>query len=154
MNEISETPPYGHKDTSYLAAGEQAGIQKLVERFYGLMAQHPRCERILKMHPDNIDVSIDKLSRFLCGWLGGPRRYQEKYGQIRLPMAHQHLSVTEQDKEDWLWCMSEAVAEQDYAESFQVYLLEQLRRPAERIVVVCANRNRVPTGPTPGSNNE
>lgn len=143
MTEIAATPPYGHKDTSYLAAGGQAGIQKLVERFYGLMAQHQRCERILAMHPNDIDVSTDKLSRFLCGWLGGPRRYQEKYGQIRLPMAHQHLPVTEQDKEDWLWCMTQAVAEQDYADSFKTYLIEQLRRPAERIVVVCANSKQI-----------
>jgi hemoglobin len=144
METNDQAPAYGQGDTSFQSAGGQAGIQQLVERFYGLMAAHPRCERILHMHPDDIDVSIDKLSRFLCGWLGGPRRYQEKYGQIRLPMAHQHLSVSEQDKEDWLWCMMQAVADQQYAESFQTYLIEQLRRPAERIVVVCENSSAVP----------
>lgn len=147
MNNPAQIPAYGKGDTSFQSAGGQAGIQKLVERFYGLMAAHPRCERILNMHPADIDVSIDKLSRFLCGWLGGPRRYQEKYGQIRLPMAHQHLSVNEQDKEDWLWCMTQAVADQGYAESFQIYLIEQLRRPAERIVVVCANSSALPKEP-------
>lgn len=147
MEANTPVPTYGKGDTSFQSAGGQAGIQKLVERFYGLMSEHPRCERILNMHPADIDVSIDKLSRFLCGWLGGPRRYQEKYGQIRLPMAHQHLPVTEQDKEDWLWCMTQAVADQPYAESFQIYLMEQLRRPAERIVVVCANSNAIPKEP-------
>lgn len=137
-------PVYGQGDASFRAAGGEAGLHRLVQAFYRLMAEHERGHRILDMHPADIDTSIDKLARFLCGWLGGPRRYHEKYGVIRLPMAHAHLDVSEQDKEDWLWCMSQALNEQDYAEDFKAYLMRELRRPAERIVVVCANQGRRP----------
>jgi hemoglobin len=142
--EPGSNAPYGQGDASFRAAGGEAGVQSLVQTFYELMAKHDRCRRILEMHPPDITLSVDKLARFLCGWLGGPRRYQEKYGVIRLPMAHAHLDVTEQDKEDWLWCMAQALDAQDYAEDFKAYLLRELRRPAERIVVVCANQGRRP----------
>ncbi|MGB7183790.1 MAG: group II truncated hemoglobin [Burkholderiaceae bacterium] len=141
----SDNPPtYGDGDASYLAAGEQAGLRKLVQTFYDLMAQSPRTERLINMHPSDRGVSVDKLALFLCGWLGGPRLYNEKYGAIKLPSAHQHLPVTEQDKEDWLWCMQQALDQQDYAPDFKAYLMRELRRPAERIVVVCANNGRQP----------
>lgn len=142
-----EGAAYGQGDASFQAAGGEAGLRQLVEAFYRLMAQHERCQRIFQMHPADIEVSIDKLARFLCGWLGGPRRYNEKYGVIRLPMAHRHLDVTEQDKEDWLWCMDQALQEQHYAPPFKAYLMRELRRPAERIVVVCANAGRRPENP-------
>ena len=34
-------------------------------------------------------------------------------------------------------CMQKAVDEQPYEESFKVYLIEQLRVPAERILSAC-----------------
>lgn len=129
--------PYGQADASFQAAGGQAGLQALVEAFYGLMASEPRCERLVKMHPPDLEVSIDKLARFLCGWLGGPKRYNEKYGTIRLPFAHAHLSITEQDKEDWLWCMEKALAGQPFEPDFKAYLMVQFRKPSERIVQIC-----------------
>lgn len=140
----SATPAYGQDDASFQAAGGETGLRKLIECFYGLMAGNPRYQRILEMHPGDVELSVDKLSRFLCGWLGGPKLFNEKYGQIKLPSAHKHLAITDQDKEDWLRCMQMALDEQDYAPDFKQYLMEQLRRPAERIVVVCENMGRQP----------
>lgn len=38
---------------------------------------------------------------------------------------------------EWLLCMQKAVDEQAYKESFKVYLMKQLRVPAQRITMAC-----------------
>lgn len=127
---------YGEGDTSYLTAGGEAGVQKLVEDFYEIMAERPFAKKIFEMHPKDISVSIDKLARFLCGWLGGPKRYSEKYGGIAIPPAHKHLPIKEEEMNAWLGCMAEAIERQDYPEDFGQYLIEQLAVPASRIVLL------------------
>jgi len=124
---------YGYQDNSYKAAGELDGIRQLVDCFYKLMDELPGAENIRNMHPDDLTVSRDKLTLFLCGWLGGPRTYPEKYGRISIPEVHQHLVVGEQERDAWLMCMKQAAEQQPYAPSFRKYLLEQLAIPAERI---------------------
>ena len=71
---------FGQGDASFQAAGGIAGIEDLVERFYRVMSEAPEAAHIRAMHPADLTVSADKLARFLCGWLGGPRRFHEKYG--------------------------------------------------------------------------
>ena len=130
---------FGIEDASFRAAGREAGLQRLVEDFYEIMASSPEAARLRAMHPDDLAVSVDKLARFLCGWLGGPARYREKYGPIRLPMAHAHLPVTGEDRDTWLWCMERALERQPYTEPFRRYLLRALSIPSDRIVTVCAH---------------
>jgi hemoglobin len=127
---------YGEGDTSFQTAGGEAGIQRLVEDFYEVMAERDYARTIYEMHPGDIALSIDKLSRFLCGWLGGPKRYSEKYGGIAIPPAHKHLPIKEPEMKAWLDCMAEAVARQPYPDDFKQYLIEQLAVPAGRIVVL------------------
>ena len=86
---------YGDGDASFRAAGDVDGITALVDRFYAVMDTLPEAETIRHMHPEDLTVSRDKLARFLCGWLGGPRRYQEKYGSIRIPMVHARFDIGE-----------------------------------------------------------
>ena len=88
---------------------------------------------IRKMHPDNLEVSVDKLARFLCGWLGGPKLYNERYGSISIPAAHAHMVIGEHERDSWLRCMQQAISLQPYTPDFADYLLVQLRVPAERI---------------------
>ncbi len=128
-------PQYGQGDTSFIAAGGEAGLARLVEAFYRIMGERPEAKRVFEMHGDTMPVAIDKLSRFLCGWLGGPRRYNEKYGVIRLPMAHLHLPITEDDARAWLDCMQAALDEQDYDPGFVKYLMSAFAVPAGRIVM-------------------
>jgi hemoglobin len=130
---------YGEGSASYRAAGEEAGVRALVADFYALMDTLPEASRIRAMHPDLLDVSIDKLACFLCGWLGGPRLYREKYGPIALPRAHGHLAIDAADRDAWLTCMERAVAGQPFADDFKRYLGEQFAIPAERIRRVCTD---------------
>ncbi len=124
---------YGTGDTSFQAAGGEEGIRKLVDNFYDRMGSDPRFSTIYNMHPDDIEISIDKLARFLCGWLGGPKRYQEKYGPISIPSVHQHLSIGTDERDQWLTCMKESIDEQAYEADFKEYLIFQLGIPAEVI---------------------
>ena len=132
---------YGDGDATFRACGGEAGIQRLVEAFYAEMDTLPEARRIRKLHPADLAVSIDKLARFLCGWTGGPKRYSEKYGSIKIPMAHQHLPIGEAERDAWMLCMERALAAQpDYPDDLKRYLLEQLFVPAERVRVVCERR--------------
>ncbi len=132
---VSGSPPkYGEGDATYRAAGEEAGIRRLVDSFYDHMGSNPKFQRIWSWHPDDKAVTRDKLARFLCAWMGGPRLFNEKYGPISIPKAHQHLEVTNSERDAWLECMALALADQPYPDSLREYLLTQLAVPATRVV--------------------
>ncbi len=123
---------YGDGDTSYQTAGEQAGVRALVDAFYDAMESLPEARTIRDMHPQDLTESRDKLARFLCGWLGGPKLFSEKYGPIRIPVAHRHLAIGPSERDAWLLCMQVAAEQQPWPDDFKQYLLEQLYVPAER----------------------
>ncbi len=131
---------YGEGDASFRAAGGEAGLEVLVTRFYELMDCREVARDIRAMHPTDLTVSRDKLARFLCGWLGGPKRYQERYGSISIPGVHAHLAVDGAARDAWLTIMAEAIDEQPWADDFKAYLLRALSVPAERVRVVCEAR--------------
>jgi len=126
-------PAYGVGDASFQAAGGEEGIARLVADFYDAMDRLPEAAGIRAMHPADLGVSRDKLARFLCGWLNGPKRYQEKYGSISIPGVHAHLAVDTAARDAWLACMVEALDRQPYADDFKRYLFRQLSVPAERV---------------------
>ncbi|WP_441004059.1 group II truncated hemoglobin [Pseudocolwellia agarivorans] len=124
---------YGVGDNSYKMAGELAGIIQLVEDFYHNMATLKAAENVRNMHSKDLTLSSKKLAYFLSGWLGGPKLYAEHFGGINIPLAHKHLTVGVAESEAWLLCMQKAVDKQNYEAPFKLYLMEQLRVPAERI---------------------
>ncbi len=130
--------PYGTGDASFQAAGSEAGLRKLVDEFFDRMGSDERFATIYAMHPEDKEVSRDKLARFLCGWLGGPKLYNEKYGAIGIPRVHAHLAIGTTERDQWLTCMTETVSEQGFAADFKVYLMEQLYVPAEAVRRRCA----------------
>ena len=128
---------YGVGDATFQAAGGRQGIRILVDTFYDLMGSDPRYQVIFDWHPEDLEVSRDKLALFLCGWMGGPKPFVDKYGTIRIPSAHQHLKVTEVERDLWLDCMSRALEAQEYPQELVDYLSAQLYVPAERIRQAC-----------------
>ncbi len=138
----AEQQKYGNGDISYRTAGGTPGIYRLVERFFDYMEELPEARNIREMHPEDLGESRDKLARFLCGWLGGPKLYQQKYGSISIPGVHQHLDIDVSKRDAWLKCMSLALEEQPYSDDFRDYLIQQLAIPAERIRTVCQSRSR------------
>jgi hemoglobin len=124
---------YGFEDASFQAAGREVGIRKLVDDFFDRMGSDSRFKVIYAMHPEDKEVSRDKLARFLCGWLGGPKLYQEKYGGISLPRVHEHLAIAAPERDQWLTCMRETVTKQPFESNFKTYLMQQLFVPAESV---------------------
>ena len=141
MNSSSNIP-YGTGDASFQAAGGESGLRQLVDMFFNRMGTDQRFAIIYSMHPNDKEVSRDKLARFLCGWLGGPKLYNEKYGAIGIPRVHAHLKIATPERDQWLTCMSETVAEQPFAPEFKKYLMEQLYVPAEAVRRRCAATQR------------
>jgi len=131
---------YGDADATFQACGGEAGLRRLAEAFYAAVDTLPEASRIRALHPPDLSLSIDKLARFLCGWTGGPKRYSEKYGPIRIPAAHQHLPITAAERDAWLACMKQALDQQPYPDTLRRYLLEELGVPAERIRALVAQR--------------
>jgi len=123
---------YGQEDASFQAAGGFEGIKQLVDDFYDAMETLAEAQTIREMHSPDLTESRDKLTRFLTGWLGGPKLFSEKYGPIRIPVAHRHLEIGSAERDAWLACMQVAVNKQDYPQEFRDYLMAQLFVPAER----------------------
>lgn len=139
----SADKPYGKGDASFQAAGREPGIRHLVDDFYDRMAADTRFVTIHNMHPDDNETSRDKLARFLCGWLGGPKLYTQKYGAIGIPRVHAHLAIATDERDQWLSCMAESVNGQPFADEFKRYLLEQLFVPAEAVRRRCATQSNL-----------
>jgi hemoglobin len=127
---------FGEGDASFQAAGGIEGIERLVDDFYRIMEESEEAVVIRAMHAEDLTEVRDRLARFLCGWLGGPRRYAEKYGPINIPQFHARWPIGEGESSAWLLCMQKAIARQSYTPEFAEYLLRQLRVPASRIVEV------------------
>ena len=133
MSTISRVP-FGVGDASFQAAGGEAGIEHLVADFYRIMDETKSAACVRRLYPDDLSESHERLAAFLSGWLGGPRRYAEKFGSISIPHFHTRWTVGETERDTWLDCMALAIARQAYAADFAAYLLAQLRIPAERIL--------------------
>ena len=134
----NKSSTYGVEDGSYKAAGQLPGLTNLAESFYDFMESIPEAKTIRDMHKSDLSDSRQKLAYFLSGWLGGPKLYSANFGSIRLPSAHKHLPIGLEESEAWILCMRKAVEEQPYEESFKLYLIEQLKVPAEKIRVACS----------------
>ncbi len=134
---MTQQAEYGSGDATYQAAVGQAGIRKLVDCFFDFMASDAKYAVIYDWHPEDKEMSRDKLALFLCGWMGGPRPFVEKYGSISIPNAHKHLNITAVERDLWLDCMSRALNEQNFPPVLVEYLQQQLYIPAERVRKVC-----------------
>ena len=132
MEPNEHNKPYGVEDASFRAAGGVDGIRQLVDCFYDYMDTLPEASDIRRMHPKDLTVPRDKLALFLCGWMGGPKLFPQKYPTTPIPKFHSQFNIGIAERDAWLLCMRKALDEQPYAGDFKQYLLEQLFVPAER----------------------
>ena len=119
--------------TAFEMLGGVEGVRTLANCFYDIMNSKPEARRIRDMHPSNLDKTCENLTLFLCGWLGGPPLYREKYGSFDLTGLHALLKINEADRDMWLACMEQAVEKQDIEDDLKKRLLERFRVPAEKI---------------------
>lgn len=95
------------------ALGGESGVRALVDRFYDLMDLEPAYAGIRALHPSELDGSRAKLHWFLCGWLGGPDHYVQRFGHPRLRARHLPYAIGLAERDQWLACMKQALQESD-----------------------------------------
>ena len=86
-------------------------MRALVDRFYDLMDLDPAFAELRALHPTPLDGSRDKLFWFLCGWLGGPQHYIDRFGPPMLRARHLPFSIGIKERDQWLACMRQAMGE-------------------------------------------
>jgi hemoglobin len=92
-------------------AGGEAAVRALVDRFYDLMDIEPEYAELRAAHGNTLADARDKLHWFLCGWLGGPQHYTERFGHPRLRMRHMPFAIGVRERDQWLACMDQAMQE-------------------------------------------
>ncbi len=106
---MSEGPAAGV--SAFEALGGEAAVRALVDRFYDLMELEPAWAGIRRLHPATLEGSRDKLHWFLCGWLGGPQHYARRFGHPRLRARHLPYAIGVAERDQWLACMRQAIAD-------------------------------------------
>jgi hemoglobin len=117
----------------YERLGGEPAVRKLVDRFYELMDTLPEAEAIRALHPADLAGSRDKLFKFLSGWLGGPPLYIEEFGHPRLRARHLPFPIGASERDAWLLCMEQALAETEMEELLRAHLLQSLRKTADHM---------------------
>ena len=116
--------------TPYEVIGEAEGVERLVHRFYDLMDELPEAQEIREMHAKSLKSSREKLILFLTGWLGGPQLYVEKYGHPRLRARHMPFDIGEDERQQWMLCMRQALEDEVEDEELRRFLDQALDRVA------------------------
>jgi hemoglobin len=117
--QIEEKPPF---DTPFEWIGGEGRVQALVERFYDLMDLEPAYADLRASHGSTLDNARQRLFWFLCGWLGGPNHYTERFGHPRLRMRHMPFKVGIKERDQWLACMDQAMGETGVPEGLRTRL--------------------------------
>jgi hemoglobin len=93
------------KPTPYEAIGEET-LHRLVDTFYGLVAQHPELAPIF---PNEFSEIARKQKQFLTQYLGGPHVYTDEHGHPMMRARHLPFPITPIRAKAWLSCMKQAM---------------------------------------------
>lgn len=125
---IEDKPPY---DTPFEWIGGEDRVRALVDRFYDLMDLEPAYSALRASHGSTLSEARDKLFWFLCGWLGGPQHYQDRFGHPRLRMRHMPFSIGILERDQWLACMAQAMRELNIDPALQERLNQSFFQTAD-----------------------
>jgi hemoglobin len=119
--------------TPYEQLGGDAGVRKLVDRFYDLIDTAPEAATIRALHARSLKAAREKLYLYLTTWTGGPPVYTERYGHPRLRMRHFPFRIGVRERDEWLWCMDRALTEHEMPAEMREYLRERLHQLADHM---------------------
>jgi hemoglobin len=126
--QIQEKPPY---DTAFEWMGGEDKVRAVVDRFYDLMDLEPQYRELRAAHGTELQRARDNLFWFLCGWLGGPQHYTDRFGHPRLRMRHMPFKIGILERDQWIACMDQAMAEQGVDEKLRARLRESFFQTAD-----------------------
>ena len=108
----TSTPTSTTAPSEFDRVGGETAVRELVDRFYDLMDLDPGVSELRALHATTLDGSRDKLFWFLCGWLGGPQHYVERFGHPMLRARHMAFRIGIKERDQWLACMRQAMSDQ------------------------------------------
>ena len=111
--QIQDKPPF---DTPFEWIGGEERVRLLVDRFYDLMELEPAYARLRAVHGTTLENARQRLFWFLCGWLGGPQHYTDRFGHPMLRARHLPRSIGGhsiglRERDEWLACMDQAMGD-------------------------------------------
>jgi hemoglobin len=115
----------------YERLGGDANVRALVARFYDLMDAEAAFAGIRALHPAELGPAREKLYLFLSGWLGGPQLYAQKFGHPMLRARHLHAAIGVAERDQWLACMSRAMADTGIEEGLRRELYNAFFKTAD-----------------------
>jgi hemoglobin len=131
MNKVSPDDQTKRDATPYDLLGGEAGVRKLVDRFYDIMAADSGAATIRAMHAADLSPMRQKLFEFLSGWLGGPRLYSSC-----VMSAHRPYAIGSAERDQWLMCMRRALEDT----GVNADVKKMLERPLFAIADALCNR--------------
>lgn len=123
-------------ETPYELLGGAEGVKRLSIEFYAVMSCRKEAASIRKMHGKDLSLISEKLFMFLSGWLGGPALYLEKYGTICLSSPHAKYQIGEEERDQWLACMDQALLNINASDE----LIGMLKEPMFNLADVMTNK--------------
>ena len=117
--------------SAFALVGGEPAIHALVERFYDLMDLEPGYAELRAAHGPSLSDAREKLNWFLCGWMGGPQHYVERFGHPRLRARHMPFKIGILERDQWLACMNQAMGEVAVHEDLRKRLQESFFQTAD-----------------------
>ena len=125
---VDEQPAF---ETPFAWIGGEDKVRALTERFYDLMDLEPGYRALRAVHGTDLDNARQRLFWFLCGWLGGPQHYTDRFGHPRLRARHMAFAIGITERDQWLACMDQAMAETGVDEALRKRLGESFFQTAD-----------------------
>lgn len=96
--------------------GGETSLKELVETFYDLIETLPEGSNLRRLHSrgHGIDHARVEQFNFLSGFMGGRQYYLEKHGHMDVKKMHEHVPIRPEDAENWLMCMTKALADEGH----------------------------------------
>ena len=126
--QIQEKAPHA---TPFEWIGGEEKVKALVDRFYDLMDLDPGYEALRAAHGNTLENARQRLFWFLCGWLGGPQHYTERFGPPRLRARHLPFKIGIRERDQWLGCMDQAMGEVGVDEKLRTRLRDSFFQTAD-----------------------
>jgi hemoglobin len=111
--------------------GGDAAVRALVDRFYDLMDLEVSYRALRAVHGPELGDARDKLFWFLCGWMGGPQHFVERFGHPRLRARHLPFKIGILERDQWLACMDQAMGEVQVPDALRSRLRESFFQTAD-----------------------